>query len=494
MDNIFIFIALLVGLALGWIIRKFYVEKDMISKDDFQKLSRDNDIAQVQYKTLETNNIELKSKINQTELQKEELRDKIQSTDTEFARILAENKSFKTNLEEINIKLKETEEQVKKQYLKIIETEGRRTEIEEKNKNLLDKLETQKQQIEDIGLKFSNEFKVLANSILEEKSQKFTQQNKENIDILLAPLGKNIDEFKRKVEETYDKESKQRFSLEEKIKELVVLNQKISQEANNLTNALKGSAKKQGNWGEMILAKILEDSGLEKGRNFFVQEFLRDATDKTITNDEGRKMQPDVIVKYPDGRDIIIDSKVSLVNYEKYVSAETKDEQDAELKLHIMSLRKHIDDLSSKKYTEYNINSLDFLMLFVPIEPAYLVAIKEDSTLWEYAYKKKVLLISPTNLIAALRLVADLWVRDAQTKNAIEIAERGGKLYDKFVGFVENLQDIGNNIDKSQKSYDLAMKQLNGGSGHLLSQVEMLKKLGAKAQKSLPDNLIELTE
>lgn len=536
MENIIIIVALIAGLALGWIIRKLFIEKDFTPKTDYLNLQKEKDLfeqniahiksellksdSEIDFlkserKILENENSEIKSlnaslktknenhenyikEINERlatiEKQKEILIANKQEKDTETAKLYAENNSFKNQIAELSEKLKETETQVKGQYLKIIDKEREKTELDEKNKNLIERLETQKKEIEEIGTKFSNEFKVLANNILEEKSKRFTQINKENIDIILGPLGKNIEEFKKKVEDTYDKESKQRFSLEEKIKELVVLNQKISQEANNLTKALKGSAKKQGNWGEMILAKILEDSGLEKGRNFFVQEFLRDSTDKTITNEEGRKMQPDVIITYPDGRNIIIDSKVSLVAYERYVSSETKDEQDNELKLHIASLKSHIDNLSSKKYNEYDIKSLDFVMLFVPIEPAYLIAIKEESSLWEYAYKKGVVLISPTNLIAALRLVAALWIRDDQQKNALDIADRGGKLYDKFVGFVENLQDIGNNIDKSQKSYDSAMKQLSEGSGNLVSQVEMLKKLGAKAQKSLPETPFEINK
>ena len=255
-----------------------------------------------------------------------------------------------------------------------------------------------------------------------------------------------------------------------------------------MTQALKGSTKTQGDWGEMILETILENSGLEKGREFFVQEFLRDNAGKTIKDHEGRKLQPDVLIKYPDGRNVIVDSKVSLVAYERHVSSDDEEDREKELKNHVQSLKNHIDGLSSKNYDSYT-DSLDFVMLFVPIEPAYLLAMKYDNTLWNYAYNKKILLISPTNLIAALKLVSDLWKREHQNQNAFEIAERGGRLYDKFVSFAESLVDVGGNIDKAKKSYETAFNQLKEGKGNIIGQVEKLKELGVKAQKTMPLSL-----
>ena len=346
---------------------------------------------------------------------------------------------------------------------------------------LEEKLENQNKEIEGIRTKFQTEFQNIANKIMEEKSQKFTEINKTNIEAILKPLGENLDSFKKRVEETYDKESKQRFSLEEKIKDLVVLNTKISQEANNLTNALKGQTKTQGNWGEMILESILEKSGLTKDREYFVQESIRDH--------DGNILRPDVIIAYPDNRKVVIDSKVSLVAYERFSSAETKELQDACLDEHIKSMKNHIDGLSGKNYQDY-VSSLDFTMMFVPIEPAYLFAMQRDPELWNYAYSKRILLISPTNLIAALKLIVDLWKRDYQNKNSMEIAEQGAKLYDKFVTFVEVLQDIGKHIEKTNDCYTEAMKLLKDGRGNLIGQAHRLVDLKVKAKKSLPHSLL----
>ena len=304
---------------------------------------------------------------------------------------------------------------------------------------------------------------------------------------ILKPLNEKLSEFKVKVEETYDKESKQRFSLEERIRELVSLNHQISEDANNLTKALKGNSKIQGNWGEMILESILEKSGLKKGEEYFTQEILTNEKGERILNDENKALQPDVVIVYPGGRKIIVDSKVSLNGYVKYVESETDQERLSAEKEHILSVKKHIDELSSKSYQDY-IDSLDFVMMFVPNEPAYILAMQLDSSIWDYAYRKRILLISPTNLIASLKVVADLWKREYQSRNAQEIARRGSILYDKFVGFVETLQDVGKNMERTQRSYDKALMQLRDGNGNLIRQAEMLKDLGVKSQKDLPDS------
>lgn len=332
----------------------------------------------------------------------------------------------------------------------------------------------------------NKDFQLLANQILEEKTIRFTDVNKSNIEAILKPLSEKLVEFKAKVEETYDKESKQRFSLEERIRELVALNNQISEDANNLTKALKGNNKIQGNWGEMILESILEKSGLKKGEEYFVQEYITDENGNRVQNEQNKFMQPDVIVVYPGGRKIIIDSKVSLSGYVKYVEADVDQKKLSAEKEHIASIKQHIDELSSKAYQDY-VDSLDFVMMFIPNEPAYILAMQLDSTLWDYAYRKRILLISPTNLIASLKVVADLWKREAQSRNAQEIAKRGAALYDKFVGFVDTLQDVGKDIEKSQKSYDKAFLQLKEGKGNLIRQAEMLKELGVKSQKELPN-------
>ncbi|MDR2951343.1 MAG: DNA recombination protein RmuC [Prevotella sp.] len=350
-----------------------------------------------------------------------------------------------------------------------------------------DQLHVQQEELLNTRNQLNKDFQILANQILEEKTLRFTDINKSNIEAILKPLNEKLVEFKAKVEETYDKESKQRFSLEERIKDLVALNNQISEDANNLTKALKGNSKIQGNWGEMILESILEKSGLKKGEEYFTQDFLTDINGKRILNDENKYMQPDVIIVYPGGRKIIIDSKVSLSAYVRYVESETDEQKIVAEKEHIISVKQHIDELSAKSYQDY-IESLDFVMMFIPNEPAYILAMQLDSTLWDYAYRKRILLISPTNLIASLKVVADLWKREYQSRNALEIAKRGAALYDKFAGFVETLQDVGKNIDRSQKAYEKAFSQLKDGNGNLIRQAEMLKELGIKAQKDLPDS------
>lgn len=345
---------------------------------------------------------------------------------------------------------------------------------------------SQQEELVNTRNQLNKEFQILANQILEEKTQRFTDTNKMNIEAILRPLNDRLLEFKTKVEETYDKESKQRFSLEERIKELVVLNSQISEDANNLTKALKGNNKVQGNWGEMILESILEKSGLKKGEEYYIQETLRDDSGRAIQNVDGNRLQPDVVVVYPGGRKIIIDSKVSLTAYVRYIESDNDDIKIIAEKEHVLSMKQHIDELSQKSYQDYA-ESLDFVMMFIPNEPAYILAMQLDSSLWDYAYRKRILLISPTNLIASLKVVSDLWKREYQSRNAQEIAKRGAILYDKFAGFVDTLQEIGKNIDRSQKSYDKAISQLKDGNGNLIRQAEMLKELGVKAQKELPN-------
>ncbi|MCX6283590.1 MAG: DNA recombination protein RmuC, partial [Bacteroidetes bacterium] len=352
---------------------------------------------------------------------------------------------------------------------------------------LNEKLVTLKKDLESLQENFRNEFKNLANDILEEKTKKFTEQNRTKLDEILKPLCEKIREFEKKVEDTYDKESKQRFSLEKEIKNLAELNQQISKEANNLTHALKGQAKTQGNWGEIILESILEKSGLVRGREYSVQA--------SFTNAEGKRLQPDVIIAYPGDRSLVVDSKVSLLAYERYATAETKEEQDKALKEHMLSVRAHINDLGSKNYQDlYQLKSLDFVMLFMPIEPAYLIALQAEPDIWQFAYERRVLLISPTNLIAALRMISNLWRVENQNKNALEIAKQSADLLDKFVGFLEDLEDVGRKLDSTRQSFDASMNKLSTGKGNLIRRAEKIKELGAKPAKEIPRTLLDKAE
>lgn len=358
------------------------------------------------------------------------------------------------------------------------------------NEALQEKLSTQKDEITALNKKFNLEFENIANRILESKTEKFTELNKSNLNSILEPLGKNITEFKTKVEEVYQKESQQRFSLGERVKELAELNRKISEEANNLTRALKSESKTQGGWGEMILENILERSGLVKGREYFMEHQLYDEQGNPLRSElADKKMRPDALIKYPDNRHVIIDSKVSINAFTRSVDATDEGTRVNELNEHVASIKRHIQNLSSKGYDDYN-KTLDFVMMFIPIEPAYIAALQADPELWNFAYDKRILLLSPTNLITSLKLIADLWKREYQNQNANEIAERGAKLYDKFVGFIANLQDVGDHLQKAQNKYGEAYKQLSTGNDNLVTQANKLKELGVKAKKSLSEELV----
>jgi DNA recombination protein RmuC len=373
----------------------------------------------------------------------------------------------------------ETKEVLKLKENQLMQLTGELSTFKNENKNLIEKLQVQKEEIRLLYEKMNTEFKNLANEILEEKSKKFTEQNKANIDAILKPLSEKIKDFEKKVENAYVDEAKERFSLKEEVKKLAELNLKVSEETKNLTRALKGESKTQGNWGEMILESILDKSGLVKDRQYFVQQNLKD--------EDGKNQRPDVVVEYPGERYVIVDSKVSLTAYERYFSSEDKPEQERHLAEHIMSLKNHILSLSKKNYQElYDVKSLDFVMLFMPVEPAYLVAIEKDPELWNFAYERRILLMSPTNLIAALKMISSLWRQEFQNRNAREIAKKSGELLDKFHSLLEDLEDVGNKLRSTQKSYDDSMNKLSTGKGNLMKRAKDIEQLGARPLKSAP--------
>ncbi|OQB30842.1 MAG: DNA recombination protein RmuC [Bacteroidetes bacterium ADurb.Bin174] len=409
--------------------------------------------------------------------------------DKEFAALKARTENEIVNLEkQLDEKQNELDAFLEKMDAKdklLREQNVKTTEKEAEVKALQEKLATLKEEVDKIGEKYAAEFKNLANEILEDKSQRFTQRNKENLEALLKPLDENIKEFKKTVTEVYDKESKERFSLGNEVKKLADLNQLMSEEARNLTKALKGDSKTQGDWGEMILESILEKSGLRKDEEYFIQEELKDEEGKSLrSSSENKKMRPDAVVMYPDNRTVIIDSKVSLNAFTRYIDAPDPETQQKELDAHVAAIKNHIITLSTKGYDDYD-KSLDFVMMFIPSEPAYIAAMQGDKDLWSFAYDKRILLMNPTNLITSLKLISDLWKREYQNRNALAIAERGALLYDKFAGFIDNMKDIGKKLEQATESYTAAFGQLATGRGNLMRQAEELRELGIKPKKSL---------
>ena len=329
-------------------------------------------------------------------------------------------------------------------------------------------------------------FRAVASDILKERTDDLDKRTKET----LSPLREDLKNFGEQVSKTYETEARERFSLKDSIEKLILRSQEISNETTSLTRALRGDSKVQGDWGELILERILDQSGLIRGEHYFVQETLRDESGTIITTGENRGgLRPDVIVRYPNKGAIVIDSKVSLTAYARYVAAETEEERSQALKEHLLSLRKHINELSGKRYEEYTEGSPNFVMLFIPNEPAYTIALAHDPTLWEEAYRKNVVLINGTNLIAALRMAQDMWQRDSQQRNVMQIVDEAGKLYDKFATFAETFLKIESKLEDAQKAFGDAKGQLRDGRGDLLGRFDKLKTLGAKTKKSLPASL-----
>ena len=358
-----------------------------------------------------------------------------------------------------------------------------KTSLELERKQFEDKLELLKESREQLGISFKN----IANEIFDDKSKKFSEHNKASLSSILNPLQDKIKQFEKRVEDTYDKESKERFSLAKEIKNLQELNNRISQEAVNLTNALKGDNKAQGNWGELVLETILEKSGLVKGREYDVQVSLK--------TESGLKSQPDIVVHLPESRDIIIDSKVSLKSWEAFCAADNDADADAKanhLKQHIQSVRGHVKSLSGKDYQNLaGLNTLDYVFLFMPIEAAYATAIQNDPDLSQYAFERNIIFVGPTTLLTTLKTVQNLWRLAQQNQNANDIAKRAGALYDKFVNFVADLDEVGDRIDASKRSFEKAQNKLHSGKDNLIRKVEVLKELGAKTSKKHKSELLK---
>jgi len=350
--------------------------------------------------------------------------------------------------------------------------------------NLLERNKEQKQEVEQLQEKFTKEFENLANKILEEKTVKFTEQNKENLKNILSPLQDKIQLFEKKVEDTHKESIDYHAALRQQILGLREMNEQMSKETINLTKALKGDSKMQGNWGELVLERVLEKSGLEKDREYFVQQ--------SFVTEEGNRVFPDVIINLPDGKKMIIDSKVTLTAYERYINEEDLEVKNQFLKEHIISINRHVEQLGNKNYHDlYQMESPDFVLLFIPIESAFAVALNEDTTLYNKAFEKNIVIVTPSTLLATLRTIDSMWTNQKQQENAIEIARQAGALYDKFEGFVSDLIKIGKKMDEAKIEYGNAMNKLVDGKGNLITSVEKLKKMGAKAKKALPEAVLK---
>ena len=430
------FIFALIGLFIGKLVSKlnFEKQKTIIEKE--------------------------KSTLEERVLLLQESKEIVENNYIEFQKELKNNQQEKENLLTINIR--------------------QESEID----NLQQKLAENKGEVEKLNEKFSKEFENLANKILDEKSSKFTEQNKENIKNILSPLQEKIKGFEDKVEKTHKESIDYHAALRQQILGLKELNMQMSKETLNLTKALKGDNKMQGNWGELVLERVLEKSGLEKDREYFVQQ--------SFTNDEGKRVLPDVVIHLPDNKKMIVDAKVSLVAYEQYINEEDEVLRERYLKEHVASLKRHVEQLSAKKYEDiYRIESPDFVLLFIPIEPAFAVALNSDTYLYNKAFEKNIVIVTPSTLLATLRTIDTMWNNEKQQKNALEIARQAGALYDKFQGLLGDLIGIGKRIDDSKKEYSNAMNKLVEGRGNIITSVEKLKKMGAKAKKSLPENIVE---
>lgn len=444
MDILFLFIGLGLGVLIAWFIAKSIIKPNNNTDDDGEKEALQKSLV-----------------VKETALQVEV-----------------------GKFNQLNDRLDEIKEENKEKDETIIKLNSELASKTSDFENLNEKLTNQKKEVEELQNKFTEQFNNLANKILEEKSEKFTKQNKENIDSILKPLNEKLKDFEHKVEDTYIKNVKDRTELQAQVTKLYELNQKISEDANNLTKALKGDVKKQGNWGEMVLERILESSGLEKGREYKTQE--------SFNREDGGRYQPDVIVYLPDNKHIVIDAKVSLVAYENYVSAETTEEQNAFIKDHLRSIKAHIKELADKQYFKLEgLNTPEYVLMFIPIEASFSIAVKEDNAIFNLAWDNKIVIVSPSTLIATLMTVSSIWNQENQTKNAIEIARQSGNLYDKFEGLMKDLLQLGKKIEDSHKYYKDSMNKLVDGSGNLVGRIEKLKTLGAKATKTLPQNLLD---
>ncbi|MFC6267021.1 DNA recombination protein RmuC [Frigoriflavimonas asaccharolytica] len=483
MEITYLIIGFLAGGILGATILYFFLKSSMVSRNSFDEINNLNIKTNSNFENSQLKIGELNRFIENEKFIYKEQSIELSTIKNQFSTISASYQSLQDQFID-------TKEFIAKQTLKIdeliIENKNifsTNTELNAINDNLKRTLENEKAEIEKIQKVAKTEFENLANRILEEKTEKFTLQNQTNLKTILDPLQEKINLFEKKVENTHKESIDYHAALRQQIIGLQDLNQQMSKETLNLTKALKGDNKIQGNWGELVLERVLEKSGLEKGREYEVQ--------KSHTNEDGNRVLPDVVINLPDGKKMVIDSKVSLNSYERYINEEEEIQKNIHLKEHVSSIKRHVEQLGNKNYQNlYQMESPDFVLLFIPIEPAFAIALNEDTYLYNKAFEKNIVIVTPSTLLATLRTIDSMWSNQKQQENAFEIARQAGALYDKFDGFVGDLMKIGNKIKDSKSEYDNAMNKLVEGRGNLITSVEKLKKMGAKAKKALPENII----
>jgi DNA recombination protein RmuC len=457
------FLFLLIGLILGFVIVFLFLKSKQNAGTDTSGL--DSKIIE-----LDKDKLVLQTNLSNSEKENQRLTNELKSVKEQLsAELISEREKY---LKEINAEKE-----------KLSKADSRLAKAEQVFQSQEEKSTTLKSELENINKKYTTEFENIANKILDEKSKKFTDQNKSNLEIILNPLKEKIKDFESKVEKAYKTESDERITLKAEIKNLIDLNKQVSEDANNLANALKGENKTQGNWGELILEKVLERSGLVKDQEYRLQF--------STNNDEGKRIQPDAVIMLPDNKHIIVDSKVSLVAYEAYVNSANAEDSGTFIKEHLSSVRNHIKLLSDKNYqSSTDFNTPDFVLLFIPIESSFSIAVQADQELFNFAWDRKIVIVSPSTLLATLRTIASVWKQERQTKNAIEIAKQSGALYDKFVGFIEDMDKIGKSIDTSKIAYEGAINKLHKGSGNLVKRAQDIEKLGAKTTKQISSKFI----
>jgi len=485
MEYIWIIVAFAAGFlgTFVWFSQHMKAEKfrwEAEKENSLKALQNEIFSRESQITILESKEVEFREELKELNVKIDEIQKQKSKADVEVAQLQTQMKNLEQQIEEAE-PLKQALEKERKTR---IDFEKENASLKASLESLKEMLNEEKKRLEEVKEQMKQEFALIANKVLKENSEAFGQHSKKNIGELINPLKERIERFEKRVEDTYEKGRKDQLELHDEFKKIYNLSVQLDKDAKNLTKALKSDSKQQGNWGEVVLERILEESGLIKGQEYLIQE--------TGENEDGRVIRPDVIIQLPQDKFLIVDSKVSLTAYQEYVSLEDKDARESALKRHMDSVKKHVKELSEKNYaTIKGKNTPDFVLMFMPIEPAFAAAIQADHSLFNYAWERRVVIVSPTTLLATLRTIESIWRQEKQTRNALDIARQAGSLYDKFVGFTEDLDKIGTHLDKTQRSYQEARKKLSEGRGNLVGQVEKLKTMGAKAQKSIDVNLLE---